>query len=443
MAGSSDIPVPGFRRKPSSAEIAAPPGMGARSSAVPATSSSAPAPHAHPHAPAAPASNATPRTAPVAVAEGPAPAAVPAPAPAAARAEAPAQAPARAQAPAPAAAPAARPAAAKPAAGTPAAKTPAAKAGPAGGAVSEAAAAPSASPPKAKHKWLPGGFLSRILFLASIPPVILCAVGVQYYVLPLEERAWSPLDEWYSPSGYIGQSLGFLAFGLFLFLWLFPIRKRAKWLAFSGSVPRWLDVHIVAGLLIPFIGAMHAAWRFNGLIGLGYFSMFIVSVSGVIGRYLYTHIPRKRSGLELNREEAAAERRALIGKLVERTGIPLERVIDLLTVSQKPSRKLGVLATFRALIQDDVERRKAARHLVAEWKAALPEGEKPDRRTLREMRRAARREMALQQQIRVLDATHRVFRLWHVAHLPFAIVAFLAVLLHVAVVIAFGATWIM
>ncbi|MBZ0269407.1 hypothetical protein K8I85_14730 [bacterium] len=308
------------------------------------------------------------------------------------------------------------------------------------------APAPAAARPqerKAGPKWLPGGFLSRILFLAYIPPVILCAVGMQYYTLPLEERAWSPLDEWYGPSGYIGQSLGFLALGLFLFLWLLPIRKRARWLGPIGAGPRWLDVHIVAGLLIPFVGAMHAAWRFNGLIGLGYFSMFIVSASGVIGRYLYTHIPRKRSGLELNREEAAAERRALIGRLVERTGIPLERVIDLLTVSQKPSRRLGILATFQALLQDDLERRKAARTLVAEWKAALPKGEKPDRRTLREMRRAARREMALQQQIRILDATHRVFRLWHVAHLPFAIVAFLAVLLHVAVVVAFGATWIM
>jgi hypothetical protein len=318
--------------------------------------------------------------------------------------------------------------------------------------VSEAAAPPAASSPqrggkkaaqKAGPRWLPGGFLSRILFVAAIPPVLICAVGMQYYLLPLEERPWSPLHDWYSPSGYIGQSLGFLALGLFLFLWLLPIRKRAPWLGVIGAGPRWLDVHIVAGLLIPFIGGMHAAWRFNGLIGLGYFSMFIVSASGVIGRYLYTHIPRKRSGLELNREEAAAERRGLVGKLVARTGIPLERVIDLLTVTQKPVRRLGILATFQALIQDDVERRKAAHKLVAEWKAALPKGEKPDRGTLREMRRAARREMALQQQIRVLDATQRVFRLWHVAHLPFAIVAFLAVLLHVAVVIAFGATWIM
>lgn len=300
-----------------------------------------------------------------------------------------------------------------------------------------------AEPAKTRRRsWLPGSFLARVLFLASIPPVALCAAGVAYYVLPLEERPWSPLHEWFRPTGYVGQSMGFFALFLFLFLWLLPIRKRVKWLKFPGPAPRWLDVHIVAGLLVPFVGAVHAAWRFNGLIGLGYFSMLVVSMSGVVGRYLYAHIPRRRNGLELSREEAAAERRALIGRLVERTGIPLEHVVDLLQTSQAPDRRLGILPTLRRMAKDDLIRRRAARSLVAEWKKRLPRGEKPDRRALREMRRAARHEMALAQQIRLLDATHRVFRLWHVAHLPFAIVAFLAVLIHVAIAVAFGATWL-
>jgi hypothetical protein len=278
--------------------------------------------------------------------------------------------------------------------------------------------------------------------LAAIPPVLICAFGIPYFVLPLAERPWSPLHDWYRPSGYLGQSMGFLAFALFLFLWLLPIRKRVRGLQSVGSMSRWLDVHIVAGLLVPFVGATHAAWRFHGLIGLGYFSMFVVSISGVVGRYLYAHIPRRRNGLELDREEAAAERRALTSELIEGTGIPLESVVELLAVSGPPRRRPGILDTFRALLRDDLARRRASKKLVKEWTEALPSGQKPDRRALRAMRRLARREMALEQQIRALDATQRVFRLWHVAHLPFAIVAFLAVLLHVAIAIAFGATWL-
>jgi hypothetical protein len=50
--------------------------------------------------------------------------------------------------------------------------------------------------------------------------------------------------------------------------------------------------------------------------------------------------------------------------------------------------------------------------------------------------------MALSQQIRMLDQTNRVFRFWHAAHRPFAATAFLAVAVHVIVVVALGATWI-
>ena len=47
----------------------------------------------------------------------------------------------------------------------------------------------------------------------------------------------------------------------------------------------------------------------------------------------------------------------------------------------------------------------------------------------------------LTQQVRMLGVTHRLFRYWHVAHRPFAITALIAVVIHVAVVVALGATW--
>jgi hypothetical protein len=49
--------------------------------------------------------------------------------------------------------------------------------------------------------------------------------------------------------------------------------------------------------------------------------------------------------------------------------------------------------------------------------------------------------MALSQQARLLTATHAIFRHWHAAHRPVAITAFIAVTIHVVVVVAVGATW--
>jgi hypothetical protein len=64
-----------------------------------------------------------------------------------------------------------------------------------------------------------------------------------------------------------------------------------------------------------------------------------------------------------------------------------------------------------------------------------------DPAAVRQVGRLASREAALSQQARMLSATQRVFRFWHVAHRPFAVTALIAVVVHVAVVVAFGATW--
>jgi hypothetical protein len=286
-------------------------------------------------------------------------------------------------------------------------------------------------------------FLPRAVLLGLVPVALVALGGLPYYVLDLGERLRSPLHDWLKPSGRIGQSAGFLAFGLFLFLWLYPLRKRLRVLAGTGSLGKWLDAHIAAGILVPLVGAVHAAWRFTGLIGMGYGAMLVVALSGIVGRYLYVHIPRSRDGLELSRAAVADERRALVGRLVESTGIPAERIGELLRPVPLPESGQGTLAILGRMVRDDLQRRRAIRRLLAEWRReARGSGETPDRRSLRETTRLARREMALSQQIRLLEGTSRVFRHWHVAHQPFAITAFVAVVVHVVVVIALGATWI-
>jgi hypothetical protein len=285
-------------------------------------------------------------------------------------------------------------------------------------------------------------FAPRAVWLVAVPPLAVCLVGLPYYTAPLTERLWSPWHDWLKPSGYVGQSAGFIALAMFLFLWLYPLRKKFAFLSFTGGLARWLDVHVIVGLLVPLFAAIHAAWRFNGLIGLGYGAMMVVCLSGVVGRYLYVRIPRQRSGLELGREEAAAVRRKLVGDLVATTGLAPEHIEDLLRPVPAPRGDQHVLVTLARMIQDDFGRRRAVARLLREWRQRGEGGKAPDRGALRRVTRLARREMALSQQIRLLDATNRVFRLWHVFHRPFAVTALLAVLVHVAVVVALGATWI-
>jgi hypothetical protein len=270
--------------------------------------------------------------------------------------------------------------------------------------------------------------------------VLVNLLGLPYYRLALSDRVRSSLHPWFKPSGYIGQTAGLLALAMFLFLWLYPLRKKYRWLAFTGAVGRWLDVHVTVALVLPLLLVIHASWRFDGLIGLGFASILVVCASGVVGRYLYTRIPRSRSGIELNIEEVAAERRSLVTVIATCTGLnPLE-IERSLNRSARPYTGLGVLATLRRMVTDDFARWRIARELTRTW--SQQQGSRIDRDAIRKAVALASREMALTQQSRMLAATHQVFRYWHVAHRPFALTALGAVMIHVAVVLLLGVTWL-
>jgi hypothetical protein len=268
------------------------------------------------------------------------------------------------------------------------------------------------------------------------------AVGTGYYASPMAVRVRHPLHDWLRPSGFIGQSAGMLAFAIFVFLWLHPLRKRFKSLAWTGSVGRWLDVHVTAALTLPLLLAIHAAWRFEGVIGLGYTAILLVCASGVVGRYLYSRIPRARSGIELTRDEVQTRRRALVERIASATGLDRATVERTLQPHQGTSESFGIGRSLAQLMAGDLIRWHTVRQLRRRWTSLAPPGRRPSHNALDEAVRLASREIALAQQARFLGATHQVFRWWHVAHRPFALTALLAVTLHVVVVIAVGATWL-
>jgi len=268
-------------------------------------------------------------------------------------------------------------------------------------------------------------------------------VGLNYFVMSTADRVRSPLHPWFRPTGFIGQAAGIAAFTLFLFLWLYPLQKRFKTLTFGGSRARWLDAHVVAGLCVPFLATLHAAWRFSGLIGLGYGAMMIAWLSGIVGRYIYVRIPRSRNGVELTREEVENQRRAVLQQIVDATGIDAEILEHTLRAGASPAVAPDVnpLRAFAVMIADDVRRWRGARSVQWEWRGASAAEKRADRAAQDALHGLMRREIALTQQARMLDVTHRLLRYWHVAHKPMAIVALGAVVLHVGVAIALGVTW--
>jgi|CXWL01.1.fsa_nt_gi hypothetical protein len=275
-------------------------------------------------------------------------------------------------------------------------------------------------------------------FGVALPLLAVNVIGAPYYLEPMAARVRHPWHALLRPSGTVGLTAGILAVAIFIFLWLYPLRKKYKRLAFLGSLGKWMDVHVATALAMPLLLAIHATWRADGVIGLGLLSMMVVIASGVIGRYLYVRIPRARNGVELTREEVAGRRRELIGELAETTGLGVDVVERTLDVGAPAATEQGLGKIIMQLLADDLTRWRRKAELQRRWAGVAPAGRPLSKAALGEAVRLASQEMSLQQQSRMLDATHRVFRFWHVAHRPFAVTALVAVIIHIVVVLAVG-----
>lgn len=117
-------------------------------------------------------------------------------------------------------------------------------------------------------------------------------------------------------SSFVGHGIGIVGFVLILMTeTLYSIRKRvtdARW----GSVSGWLRFHIFTGLVGPYLVLLHTAMRFQGLAGIAMLLTIVVVASGIVGRYVYTAVPRTvyveatADGPELERQaERLAARR--------------------------------------------------------------------------------------------------------------------------------------
>lgn len=112
-------------------------------------------------------------------------------------------------------------------------------------------------------------------------------------------------------SEFFGHTIGVLGFILMLMTeTLYSLRKRsrtARW----GRMADWLQFHIFTGIVGPFMVLLHTSWKFNGLAGATTILTVIIVISGFVGRYIYTRIPRTADGIEADAPLSGVQKAAL------------------------------------------------------------------------------------------------------------------------------------
>jgi hypothetical protein len=185
-------------------------------------------------------------------------------------------------------------------------------------------------------------------------------------------------------SGLFGHGLGIAGFLLMLMTeTLYSIRKRSR-TAGWGRMSIWLQFHIFTGLVGPYMVLLHSSWKFNGLAGIVMLLTVLIVISGFIGRYIYTSIPRTIDGIEIEAGD-------------------LERGI--------------------AAIEAEINRRNSKSQAKVEGN---------------ELKRLVKRHNTIRRQIRSLAFSRRLMALWHTVHIPLGLALFSAAFIHIVAAIYYA-----
>jgi hypothetical protein len=292
------------------------------------------------------------------------------------------------------------------------------------------------------------GHRFRLLVCASAITVILTATlryGADYYMLDLGQRVLSHKHVVLRPSGSLGLKLGMLGASLFCCLYLYPIRKRSRWLQQFGKTKHWLDFHVLCGLSAPLIITLHSSFKLQGLAGVAYWLMMAVMLSGIVGRYFYAQLPRSLNAAVLSLGElaelSASTRRDIEARALFNEG-DVNRVLAPPDAEQV--ERMSLLGALGLMIWTDIQRpfRVAALRrcsmTTVEKLRTLGGLFKSSDAELENAIRLVRRESWLLAKMAFLGRAQEVFQLWHVVHRPFSYSFAVLAVIHIVLVLAMG-----
>lgn len=286
--------------------------------------------------------------------------------------------------------------------------------------------------------------ISHRIYLLILTLVILAItafiawVGYSYYSLPLEERAFDvQAYQLLKPGGVWGHGFGIIGTLLIILgIVLYMARKRMRALSRFGVLKYWLEFHIFLCTLGPILVLYHTSFKFGGLVAVSFWSMVAVFLSGVIGRFIYLQIPRSIEGRELTLSEVR-DMKTNIAAILSGSYQLDEKSTNIIIESTKKKVEL-----YQENIFARIYRRISADFIAIRRVKSVMKSNQMKRHESKKILKLVKHEISLNRKIDRLNTMQKLFRYWHVAHFPFAIVMLIIMAIHVAVTIVFGYRWI-
>ena len=282
----------------------------------------------------------------------------------------------------------------------------------------------------------------------AVPVRLLSGDAMVYLTLGgLTWLTWRVSQRGYFGAGDdIGYWLGVAGGVMMLLLFTYPLRKHFRFARNWGRVKWWFWVHMCLGVGGPLLILLHSTFQVRSLnSAVALYSMLIVALSGIVGRFIYARVNRGMHGEQttlrdlearagLHQREARSRLSfapAVVNHLKEFADGETSVRPDLLTCLRRvfwlPVKQWITYRTCTADVQQPL------RALAQEtgW-----DGDSVARRE-RLARKLIRRYLRSVVRVAQYTAYERLFSLWHVAHVPFVYLLIISAIVHVIAVHAY------
>lgn len=274
---------------------------------------------------------------------------------------------------------------------------------------------------------------------AELPVGLLFCLGT---VIVLWAYQWRATTGFRAEEG-LGYVFGLASVGCICALLLYPLRKRIRWLQALGPVATWFQLHMCLGVMAATLAVLHSNFALgssNSRFAFG--AVLLVAGSGLVGRFLY----RKA---RINLSSHRAEIKALRHRLKSSRPKTSSRLAFLPLLQERLDRfDAKTLAVGRDAWESMRARMSLHRRIAREHGALMRFAARQIRREARANRTLQRHQLHLHHALEAYLNAHllqveklarllfweRLFRLWHLVHLPVFALLVVSVTLHVAVV---------
>ena len=233
-----------------------------------------------------------------------------------------------------------------------------------------------------------------------------------------------------------GYYLGIAGGTCMLVLLLYPLRKKLKVFKHFGNVKHWFKLHMALGIIGPTLILYHANFSLgsvNSTVAL--ICMIIVALSGLIGRFIYTHIHYNLYGNKMTLaglRQSLEKSHEIINERIKSLPV-VQDELDKLVETATKRRNFAIQILWLPVMNVNIyfRRKKIKRIMKAEIRKNKSQLNNEYKNAIRDSIRTINGYIETTKRLGQLMTYERLFSLWHILHLPLFFMLVITGIIHV------------